>query len=143
MSQRGAPRKAEDVERVAVGNHADVWLFGEALDEWKALCSRTDENSRRAAKRVAGYFRRFAEVGMRGFTDESFKTVDRIKAAGGNAPLIYEFKSYQFRLYGVIMTYHGKRCFVGTACDPAKKNNKADPAILQRAADAADRIDGA
>ena len=141
MSRSGAPQKvATDRERVATDGYADVWLIGEALTAWKALCSRKDENSRRAAQRIGRYFPRFAQHGESAFTDEMFKPVQRIKATGGNEHMIYEFKAHQFRLYGVIRTYEGKRSFVGTACDPAKKNNKADPAILRRAADAADKI---
>lgn len=141
MSQSGAPKKvATESERVATGGYADVWLFGEALSGWKAVCGRRDDNSRRAARRVEAYFVRFATHGMTAFTDETFKTVGRVKADGGNEHLLYEFKSYQFRLYGVIREYRGKRSFLGVGCDPAKKNNKADQRILRRAANAADKI---
>ncbi|MGV3490134.1 MAG: hypothetical protein ACO1OG_02320 [Devosia sp.] len=141
MSRPAASKTAATSnERVATGDYADVWLFGEALAEWKAVCGRNDENSRRAVTRIGRYLPRFASSGPRAFTEEMFKSVQRIKASGGNEHMIFEFKAHQFRLYGVIVDYKGKRSFVGTACDPAKKNNKADPAILKRAADAADKI---
>jgi hypothetical protein len=141
MAQSGVPRGAKSSgECVATGAYADVWLLGEALDGWRAVCKRTDENSRRAARRLKGLFPRFAEKGMEGFTEEQFKSLGHFAATGGNKHLIYEFKAYQFRLYGVVRTYRGKRCFVGVACDPAKKNNRADQSLLKRAANAADII---
>lgn len=141
MSGVATPKMAgTDKERVASGDYADVWLFGEALTEWKAVCRRKDDNSRRATQRIERYFLRFAEKGPTAFTEEMYKQVKRVKARGGNEPMICEFKAYQFRLYGVVREYQGKRSFLGTACDPAKKNNKADQAILRRAADAADKI---
>ena len=142
MAQSGVPNSAEGFEEcVANGDYADVWLVGEALREWKAVCKRSDQESRRAAKRLAGYFPRFCEKGVAGFVEEQFKSLGRTKAEGGNDHLLYEFKSHQFRLYGVVKTYKGKRSFVGLACDPAKKTNKADPKVLKRAANAADKIE--
>lgn len=142
MARSGAPKGADRVrECVAEGDFANVWLVNDALLEWQAVGKRRDVESRRAAKRLAGYFPRFAEKGMTGFTEEHFKSVGRFKADGGNEHLIYEFKSHQFRLYGVVKTYEGKRSFVGLVCDPSKQQNKADPKILKRAANAADEID--
>jgi hypothetical protein len=142
MSRNGAPKGAKrDRECVAEGEFANVWLFGEALSEWIAVQKRRDEESRRAAKRLAGYFPRFAEKGMPGFSEEQFKSVGRFKAEGGNEHLIYEFKSHQFRLYGVVKTYEGKRSFIGVVCDPSKQKNKADPKVLRRAANAAEKLD--
>jgi hypothetical protein len=142
MTRSGVPKSVESLEEcVARGDYADVWLVGEALKEWKAVCKRTDQESRRAAKRLAGYFPRFAEKGIQGFAEEQFKSLGRFKADGGNEHLLYEFKSHQFRLYGVVKTYHGKRSFVGVVCDPAKKTNKADQRVLKRAANAADKIE--
>ncbi|MBN9335789.1 hypothetical protein [Devosia sp.] len=115
--------------------------MGEALKEWKAVCKRSDQESRRAARRLDGFFPRFADKGTAGFTEEQFKSLGRFRAEGGNEHLLYEFKSHQFRLYGVVRTYKGKRSFVGVACDPAKKTNKADPKVLKRAANAADMIE--
>ena len=142
MTRSGAPKGAESLEEcVAKGDCADVWLVGEALKEWKAVRKRSDQESRRAAKRLGGYFPRFAEKGVSGFTEEQFKSLGRFKAEGGNDHLLYEFKSHQFRLYGVVRTFKGKRSFVGVACDPAKKTPKADPKVLKRAANAADMIE--
>lgn len=141
MSRSGVPNKAQPKrERMASDVYADVWLFDDALREWKTVNAKRDKDSRRTAKRLATYFPRFAEKGPQGFSDEMFKTVGRIKATGGTEPLICEFKSYQFRLYGIIREFRGKRSFIGLVCDSAKKNNKANPNILKRAANAAANI---
>ena len=143
MGQSSEPKHAAtDRERIASGHYGDVWLFGDALSEWKAVCRKKDQESRRAVRRLEAYFSRFATLGMKAFPEEHFKSVDRVRAQGGTEYLIYEFKSHQFRLYGVVRQYNGKRCFIGLVCDPAKKNNKANPRILKRAANAADRING-
>lgn len=142
MTRSGAPKGAESLEEcVAEGNYADVWLLGEALKEWKAVCKRKDQESQRASKRLAGFFPRFSEKGMNGFTEEQFKSLGQVKAEGGNKHLLYEFKSHQFRLYGVVRTYKNKTSFVGLACDPSKKTPKADPKVLKRAANAAEIIE--
>jgi len=127
-------------ECIATGDHACVWLFGEALREWNAVGRRNDENSRRAATRMRAYFERFAAMGSRAFPEEHFKTLGRFRAAGGNEYLILEFKAYQFRIYGIERRYRGSRAFLGLACDPAKQDNKADRKIIKRAANAADNI---
>jgi len=79
---------------------------------------------------------------MRGFTEEQFKTLGRFKATGGNEVLIHEFKAHQHRVYGVVKSWRGRRGFLATAYDPAKRNNKADRNIIKRAVDAASNIIG-
>lgn len=126
--------RGDDGECVASGDYADVWLFGEARDDFVALRSRNDETSIREAVQIGRYFSRFAQVGPQGFSDKMFKSLGRFKDGKGNERQIWEFKSYQFRIYGIIGEFRGKRSFVGTASDPSKKKNKADQQKLKLAA---------
>lgn len=142
----GHDRKQAEIERndprcVARGSHADVWLFGEAWDEYQELHKKNDQTSIREAASLKRYFERFAEHGPKGLSEQMFKPQDRRKVGGGNEVLIHEFKAYQFRIYGVVCTYKGRRCFLGTACDASKKKDKANPQKLNKAAETWARID--
>lgn len=131
------PNKS-DGKMVASGAWADVWLFGEALDEYEALLSRTDENSRKAKAQLPRYFERFADNQRLG--DEMFKSLGRFKTGSGNEVHVHEFKGWQFRIYGVIKQRNGKRAFLGLSCDPSKKKDKADPAKIKKAAEGSEDV---
>ncbi|WP_156913564.1 hypothetical protein [Mesorhizobium sp. WSM3224] len=122
---------------VACGDYADVWLFGEAREEYEALLARKDEKSIVSATQLPRYFERYASDQPLG--DQMFKPVGRFGPKGNEAQ-VYEFKSWKFRIYGVVKQFRGKRCFVGTACDPYKKQNKADQTKLKNAAAIAEEI---
>lgn len=125
---------ADDGLLVGSGEYADVRLFGEAKEEYEALRNRNDQTSMREYRAISRYFERFAEMGPQHLDNTMFKKQDR-RSSGGTTVLIHEFKAYQFRIYGVVGERNRKRCFSGTACDPAKKKDKADPQKLQKAAD--------
>lgn len=131
--------EGDDIKCVASGESACVWLMGEALDEWNSLLKGTDANSRKSAAQLPRYFERFANGQRLG--NEMFKSLGRVKTPGGNEVNVYEFKSYQFRIYGVIREINKVKAFVGTACDPKKQQNKADAATIKRAAERAKEID--
>ncbi|KQZ32161.1 hypothetical protein ASD50_13805 [Mesorhizobium sp. Root552] len=116
----------------ANGDHADVWLIDEAKSEYEKLLARTDANSRRAAAQLPRYFLRYSQ-GLR-LSDEQFKPQGQ-KSSGKHTLQIWEFKGYQYRIYGVVVEVGKKRTFIGTAADPSKKNNKANPSIVQKALD--------
>jgi hypothetical protein len=129
------PLEEEDGECVASGSYTDVWLFGNARKEHIALRSRTDETSRREAIQIGRYFSRFADSGPKSLGDKMFKSLGKFRDGAGNEPQIWEFKAYQFRIYGIIAEYRRKRAFLGTECDPSKKREKADQRILKSAAE--------
>lgn len=56
--------------------------------------------------------------------------------AGGAKVPIYVFKRDQYRAYGGFITYGDRKCFAVVVVDEAKKQDKADDAILARAAKA-------
>jgi hypothetical protein len=129
------PDKDEDEEPlcVATGEHADVYLIREARKEYELLKKRNDQNSIQEARSLERYFGQFAKVGPSGLSNTMFKEQERVSCEGTKV-MVYSFKAYQFRIYGSIGPYNGKRAFFGTACDPAKKSNKADSAKLKKAA---------
>ncbi len=65
-----------------------------------------------------------------------YKPQSRVKLDGNRSVHIFEFKAYQFRLYGAEANVSGRRTFVATGCDPAKKKDKANPTLLKKAAEA-------
>lgn len=136
--QKAKQKAAVDIRVSGVvkarGAYADVHLFGEAMEEFEALGPKTDEKSVQKHRTISRYFERFAEHGPTSLNDKMFKKQQRIRS-GGTDVMIYEFKAHQFRIYGVICEHLGKRCFLGFACDPDKKKDKADPQKLQKTAD--------
>jgi hypothetical protein len=138
-TQKKPSGDSDDGLLVGSGEHADVFLFGEAKEEYEALEQRNDQTSMREYRTISRYFQRYADMGAQHLDDTAFKKQDR-RSSGGTTVMIFEFKAYQFRVYGCVGERNGKRCFRGTACDPSKKKNKADPKKLQKAADEYVRI---
>lgn len=121
-----------DGQRVFEGQEADIWLIDEAKLEYAALLERNDINGKKAQIQFPRYFERWANGQRLG--DDQFKPQGR-RNAGQVTVQIFEFKAFQFRIYGVVVNVDGKRAFIGTAADPSKKKNKADPSKIQKAAD--------
>ncbi|MCP1199849.1 hypothetical protein [Notoacmeibacter sp. MSK16QG-6] len=128
-----------DEETVASGQYASVILLGEAATEWRQLVERATSNadttSVREERALRRYFNRYAELGRTSLDEKMFKPQTRISTSSGAKVQVYEFKAYQFRIYGCETARAGHRCFVGTSCDPKKKKDKADPRRLKRAAE--------
>lgn len=120
---------------VAVGNYARVLLFGEARSSFEELMAATDEASVGACYNLKRYFKMYADEGPEILSDGMFKSEKRQRVSGTNV-LVHAFKGKKhIRIYGVADSYKGRRSFCGTACDPAKKQWKADPAKLKKAAE--------
>lgn len=127
--------------RQASGSYADVWLFGDALRAFQALATSSgDQDALRASVNLPTYFQRFADKGPNALTEKMFKKLGNAKDGKGNTIPVFEFKNYQVRVYGVIREYRGKRAFIGTACDPKKQQQKADQAMIRRAAEQAGKV---
>lgn len=137
MTDPKRARRNSTLECVASGEFGDVWLCGDALEEYRELERRAecldDETSVREERTLARYFKWYADGGPSQLGHKMYKPQSRMKV-GANKVFIHEFKAYQFRIYGAECTYRGRRSFIGTACDPSKKKDKADPAVLQKAA---------
>lgn len=137
-----APSRAIEYvgERVSSGRYGDVWLYDEALDEFNKLKSRTDETSCRETVTVQRYFDRFAEMGPSAFSAEMFKSQGRFPDLQGKKVQVFGFKAYQFRVYGLVEQHLARSAFVGTTCDPSKKQNKANKQKLEKAAEMSGRV---
>jgi hypothetical protein len=108
-------------------------------DVYDMYVQAIDRNDKISVKRKTRLKRYFAEF---------VNNVDYYKRMGqdkfkkeGNFPdghqgqvAVWEFKAFQFRLYGGIAQVSGRRCFVGVAVDPDKKRDRADQGLLATAA---------
>ncbi|NKJ95518.1 hypothetical protein GFM14_28970 [Rhizobium leguminosarum bv. viciae] len=119
---------------VAKGNYARVLLFGEARLAFEDLMTLTDEASVGACHTLKRYFKTYADQGPTYLSDQMFKSEGRQKVSGTKV-LVHAFKGKHVRIYGVADAHKGLLCFCRTSCDPAKKQRKADPAKLKKAAE--------
>lgn len=71
--------------------------------------------------------------GVDNIPEEKFKYQDRFTQNGFHPVRISAFKNHQARYYGFNRVVEGKDTFFVTAIDPSKKDNNADPAMLERA----------
>lgn len=98
------------------------------------LQGRTDTQGVQQARSMERYLKRFAEHGPDSLDQKMMKALGRKKDGEGKPVQVFEFKAYQWRLYGVIKNYKGERAFIGLGFDDAKKKNKANPAKIESAA---------
>lgn len=132
--------KVGDGVTLADGSFATVVLVGEAKAEYEALLKRKDNLSTKQCTQLKRYFERYASHGGDYLDDRMFKSQGRVKDGAGNEHLIYEFKAFKYRVYGVVRQHAGKRHFIGIAVNPKKDQQKADPADLLRTAKGASAI---
>ncbi|WP_337267873.1 hypothetical protein [Oryzifoliimicrobium ureilyticus] len=118
---------------VASGNYARVLLFGEAREEFELLMKLTDKDSVAACITLKRYFKQYADYGPEYLTKKMYRNEGRHRVSGTNV-LVHAFKGKHVRIYGVADAYKGLLCFCGTSCDPAKKQPKADPDKIEKAA---------
>jgi maltooligosyltrehalose synthase len=78
--------------------------------------------------------------GVENIPEERFKFQERFTKNGFHPVRISTFKSFQARYYGFNRIVEGKDTFFITAIDPSKKDNDADPAMLDRASKEAFRV---
>lgn len=125
------------VRCVARGHYGSVWLSESACEELQKLNARTDKLGIQEAKTIERHFRRFAELGpSRLDNNKMFKSLGKHKDGTGGRVHLFEFKAFQWRLYGVLRNFRGGRAFLGIEVDPDKKKDKADQALLARCAKA-------
>lgn len=110
------------------GSHCNVY-WDESFE--KTFKKKGEPNDR--AKIEASMKRRYAEHGPANIPPTHF-TSERAISVGGRKVQVWVFKSFQLRVYGVQGSVNGKRSFFAVEVDPKKKQNKADPKILERAA---------
>ncbi|MEP0324565.1 hypothetical protein [Bauldia litoralis] len=119
---------------VAKGRYGVVRLSDEAKAAYDALRKSVDETRMREAVTIRRYFDRFAEHGPRSLDMKMFKALGKLKDGTGGRVQLFEFKAYQWRVYGVMRHVDNIACFVGLGVDANKKKDKADPALMSRCA---------
>lgn len=135
--------KAADFEVLARGAVAHVRLSPKAAAELAKVKKGTDERSVRRRRALERYFREFCENDPCRLNMQQFKKQGNYpdKLGRGDTVAIWEFKAWQWRLYGAIFTVAGIKCFVGVTVDADKKQDKADPALLAAAAGEIGKLD--
>lgn len=101
--------------------------------EYKKMLAARDERSIKRQKSLARYFGRFCDMERHLLQPEQFKHQGSFQT-GQNKVAIWEFKAWQFRIYGATLIVEGKQCFVGVRVDPEKKQDDADADLLELAA---------
>lgn len=121
---------------VCHGLVADVRMMEDVYSEYSQAIEGKDEISVKRRARLARYFREFCEhmdYYMR-MGQDKFKKEGNFPDGNGKMVAVWEFKAFQWRLYGGVTDVSGRRCFVGVAVDPDKKRDRANPQLLAAAA---------
>lgn len=137
---------------MAKANKRDVskpWCVGETCDVYWNESYEKDFRSRKvepksAAKLQAVLTRMYCERGpdnMPGGSERLNRNEGRYPVGGKNL-MVWAFKNYQLRVYGVEGSVRGKRAFFASEVEPRKKRDGADKAQLQRAAERAYALAG-
>ncbi|CAN5498846.1 hypothetical protein BH10PSE7_BH10PSE7_44670 [soil metagenome] len=122
-----ATQKASEFEIVYEGKEAVIRLSPKALKEFNKIRNWRNANQKQIHKRLQILFDRFCTGNA--LPIEDFRKEPGVKGT------VWAFKAPQWRLYGGILTIGGIKTFVGVRVDPAKKQQKADQALLNKAAD--------
>lgn len=131
------PIAASDFDVVIEGPEGVVRLSPSVMDRYLKAIEGTDEISVRRKTHLGRYFKTFCE--QKEFTkflgEEKFKKQGSFRTSKGVTVAVWEFKAWQWRVYGGIFSVVGKRTFVGVEVDADKKKDKADRAKLLSAAE--------
>lgn len=125
---------ASDFTIVCRGRIADVRLSPGANRAFDEVCAGTDARSIKRKRTLTRYFQEFCENEPHRLGEEKFKKQGNLADGVGGKVAIWEFKAWQWRLYGSILSVGGKKCFVGVKVDPDKKTDRADRTLLEAAA---------
>jgi hypothetical protein len=118
----------------ATGSHGEIRASEELHAEILRLDASKDHDDVRTRKHIRRYFPLFCENRNVLLPREKYrKLADFPDGLGGTVPL-FEFKSYQWRMYGAELHLNGKRTFVGLTFDPKKQQDDADQELLRRTA---------
>jgi len=115
------------------GEHGSV-AFKEK--HWKIF---TTEILMKARAQVEATMKAWCKFGPSDFPPQKFK-FEKHYEKGGKSVRVEVFKARHVRFYGAATNVNGKAMFLVTAVDTSKKDNKADPAILEAAGKAAHEL---
>jgi hypothetical protein len=108
----------------------------EVHDEYVQAIEGNDKLSVQRRIRLGRYFAEFSNNVdyFNRMGQDKFKKEGNFPDGSGGEVAVWEFKAFQFRLYGGIAEVQERRCFVGVAIDPNKKRDRADQILLATAA---------
>lgn len=113
----------EGFERVATGDHCEVWLSPRAV---KVMRKAAAQHRGRCAR----IMQRFAESGPDDLTDEMFKLEERFGVGPGSVRIaVFAFKAFNLRVYGAYSRAE-RKLFVCTHA-AVKKRDGADRDLLE------------
>lgn len=127
---------AASLRVVCRGSVADLRMTEEVHMEYLQAIDGKDKISVKRKTRLTRYFAEFVNnmdyynrLGQDKFKKEgNFAVGPNVEVA------VWEFKAFQWRLYGGIAEVDGRGCFVGVGVDPNKKRDRADQQLLTTAA---------
>ena len=132
---RGEQKPSAGTFRVVCGGEAaEIRLSPAAFREYEQAIEGKDVISLKRKTHLQRYFEEFCRSMRPRLSDEKFKKEGNFPDGKGSQVGIWVFKAWQWRLYGSIVSVEGKRCFVGTRVDAAKKQDKANQGILRNTA---------
>lgn len=137
---------------MAKANKRDVskpWHVGAACDVYWNESYEDDFRSRKveaksAAKLQAVLTRMYCQYGPDNIPggSERLNRNEGRHSVGGRKLMVWAFKDFQLRIYGVEGSVQGKRAFFASEVEPRKKKHGADPVQLKRAAERALHLAG-
>jgi hypothetical protein len=130
---------------VRAGMACDILLTGEALTIFQEVNSSREPLRVKQAAQMRKRFEAIADIGPSKLPDTQFKKEGTFPcgAKDGSKATVFTIKAWQFRIYGILTNWKGRRAFIGFRADRDKKQNKADRSLLKATAkDAAPHIDG-
>lgn len=128
--------KAADFKVVADGACACIRLSPEADGPYQSMLSGKDKLSIQRKTRLGRIFQELCSEMRPRLNDEQFKKEGDFGDGSGKTVAVFAIKAWKFRLYGTLCTIGNKKCFLGVRVDAAKKQNKADQALLKATAKA-------
>jgi len=122
---------------VCGGSDADLRMTEEIYAIYMQAIDGNDKISVKRRTRLARYFAEFVnnrDYHVRLGQDKFKKEGNFPTGHPGGDVAVWEFKAFQWRLYGGVAEVGGRRCFVGVAVDGSKKQDRADQQLLAIAA---------
>jgi hypothetical protein len=111
-----------------------VRLAPSIVQEYRDVMDGKDKRSVQRATHLTRSFQEFCANVRPRLSQEKFKKEGDFSDGLGGKVGIWEFKAWQWRLYGATLQVAAKRCFVGVRVDPDKKRDKANQEMLKKSA---------
>jgi hypothetical protein len=118
---------------VCRGSVADLRMTEDSYYEYQQAIDGNDKISVKRRTRLRRYFTEFVDnMDYRTrLGQDKFKKEGNFPTGHPGADIaVWEFKAFQWRLYGGVAEVDGRRCFVGVAVDPDKKQDRANQQLL-------------